>query len=366
MSLPHLLHTPLYEAHLAAGARMVDFGGWEMPIHYGSQIEEHHAVRKYVGMFDVSHMCVIDVLGPDAKAFLQYVLSNDVDQLKEPLQALYTCMLNPEGGIIDDLIVYDQTDSQWRLVVNAACATKDLAWLNRVAQHMQYAVKIEPRRDLAILAVQGPQAQEALSTVRPAWQSALKALTSFKAHVIGDTFIACTGYTGEAGYEIILPAVEVLSLWHDLLASGVKPCGLGARDTLRLEAGMNLYGQDMNDLTLPAQAGLSWVVSLKNTERKFVGRQALEQLPGIGKLMGLQLLERGVMRAHMSVLTDHGVGEITSGSMSPTLGYSIAFARLPNAVVIGDQVMVDIRGKQISARVCKRVFVRQGQSLINP
>lgn len=365
MSLP-LLHTPLYESHLAAGARMVDFGGWEMPIHYGSQIEEHHAVRKQVGMFDVSHMCVVDVSGPGAKAFLQHVLSNDVDQLKEPLAALYTLMLNPEGGIIDDLIVYYQTDSQWRLVVNAACATKDVAWLNRVAQHRQATVQIEPRRDLAILAVQGPQAHQALSTVRPPWQAAIQNLTPFKAHVIGDTFIACTGYTGEVGYEIILPAIDVASLWHDLLAFGVKPCGLGARDTLRLEAGMNLYGQDMNDLTLPSQAGLSWAVSLKNTERKFVGRQALEQLSGMGKLMGLQLLERGVMRAHMPVLTDHGVGEITSGTMSPTLGYSIAFARLPNSVVMGDQVKVDIRGKQVMARVCKRVFVRHGQALINP
>jgi len=365
MSLP-LLHTPLYEAHLAAGARMVDFGGWGMPIHYGSQIEEHHAVRQQVGMFDVSHMCVVDVFGRNAKAFLQQVLSNDVDQLKQPVQALYTCMLNPEGGIIDDLIVYYQTDTQWRLVVNAACATKDIAWLNRVAQHMQVDVQIEPRRDLAILAVQGPQAQNALSSVRPAWRVALKGLTSFRAHVIGEVFIACTGYTGEAGYEIILPAVEVLSLWHDLLAYGVKPCGLGARDTLRLEAGMNLYGQDMNDLISPAQAGLSWTVSLKNTERKFIGRQALEDFPGKGKLVGLQLLDRGVMRAHMSVLTAHGLGEITSGTMSPTLGYSIAFARLPSSVVIGDQVEVDIRGKQVQARVCKRLFVRHGQAVIAP
>jgi aminomethyltransferase len=361
-----LLHTPLYDAHVTAGARMVDFGGWEMPIHYGSQIDEHHAVRKQVGMFDVSHMCVVDVSGPDAKTFLQSVLSNDVVQLKHPIQALYSCMLNPEGGIIDDLIVYYQSDEQWRLVVNAACASKDLAWLNRVAQHMQVTVQIEPRRDLAILAVQGPQAQNALLAVRPTWHDALQDLTAFRAQVIDDVFVACTGYTGEAGYEIILPADEVASLWHDLLAYGVKPCGLGARDTLRLEAGMNLYGQDMNDLILPSQAGLSWSVSLKNTERQFIGRQALEQWPVSGKLVGLQLLERGVMRAHMSVLTAHGKGEITSGTMSPTLGYSIAFARLPDAVALGDQVQVDIRGKQVLARVCKRLFVRHGQAVINP
>lgn len=360
-----LSRTPLFEAHVAAGARLVDFGGWEMPIHYGSQLDEHHVVRQAVGMFDVSHMCSVDISGQDAKVFLQHVLANDVDLLNEPIQALYSCMLNPDGGIIDDLIVYYLGNTQWRLVLNAGCAEKDISWLHQVAHEMGVSIKIQPRRDLAMLAVQGPQAKDTLSSVRPAWQSALNSLTPFRAQIADEALVAYTGYTGESGYEIILPADHALSLWHDLLRAGVKPCGLGARDTLRLEAGMNLYGQDMTEFIRPDQAGLAWSVSLKNTERKFIGRAALEQRQTTGKLLGLQLLERGVMRAHMSVLTAHGAGEITSGTMSPTLGYSIAFARLPDSVKVGDLVEVDIRGKHIPARVCKRPFVRHGKAVVH-
>lgn len=356
-----LLKTPLFDAHVSAGARMVDFGGWEMPVSYGSQIEEHHTVRQAAGVFDVSHMRSLDLMGDDARAFLRRLLANDVDKLTEPGRALYSCMLNPEGGVIDDLIVYFFAPDRWRLVINAACADKDIAWMLRVQQAGGYGVTMLPRTDLAMLAVQGPRAANLLGQVRADWQPSLEALKPFRAVELGATTVARTGYTGEDGFEVMVPAAEVVVLWDDLLAAGVKPCGLGARDTLRLEAGMNLYGQDMDALVLPAQAGLTWTVSLKDPARDFVGRSAITAFPAVGQLIGLRLLEKGVMRAHMKVATPHGEGEITSGTMSPTLGVSIAMARLPEAVQLGAQVQVNIRGKSVPAQVCKLPFVRHGQ-----
>jgi aminomethyltransferase len=358
-----LQRTPLFDAHLAAGARLVDFGGWEMPLHYGSQIEEHHVVRQAAGMFDVSHMRSVDVLGSQAKEFLRYLLANDVNKLKLPGRALYSCMLNPQGGIIDDLIVYYFANDSWRLVVNAACAPTDIAWMQRVAQAKSFDVKVTPRDDLALLAVQGPQALRMLGEVRARWAEAIEKVKPFTAAVFEDVVVARTGYTGEDGVEIMLPAGDIGKLWDDLLTAGVKPCGLGARDTLRLEAGMNLYGQDMDALTLPAQAGLTWTVALSDADRLFIGRAAIEQFPADGQMVGLRLLEKGVMRAHMVVQTSHGDGEITSGTMSPTLGVSIAMARLPQAVTIGDQVHVIIRGKSVPAKVCRLPFVRHGKAV---
>ncbi len=364
MSSP-LKRTPLADTHLAAGARMVDFGGWDMPVHYGSQIEEHHHVRRAAGMFDVSHMLNVDVSGPDAKAFLQRLLANDVSRLTQPGKALYSCMLNPQGGIIDDLIVYFFSPVQWRLVVNAGTAVKDLAWMQRVAHASQLDVQIEPRRDLAMIAIQGPDARAKLWSARPAWQSATESLSPFHAAMLSDAMVARTGYTGEDGFEVVVPADAVVSLWHDLVAQGVRPCGLGARDTLRLEAGMNLYGQDMDDLVTPDQAGLTWTVSLKDNTRDFVGRQALEQVSKPMGFMGIKLLERGVMRSHMRVRTSKGMGEVTSGTMSPTLGFSIGFARLPSGVLPGEHVEVDIRGKWVPAQLCKLPFVRNGQPVVH-
>jgi len=364
MSSP-LKRTPLADTHLAAGARMVDFGGWEMPVHYGSQIEEHRHVRQAAGMFDVSHMLNVDVSGPDAKAFLQKLLANDVSRLTQPGKALYSCMLNPQGGIIDDLIVYHFSPVQWRLVVNAGTADKDLAWMQRVAYASQLDVQIEPRRDLAMIAIQGPDARAKVWSARPAWQSATESLPPFQAVMLPDAMVARTGYTGEDGFEVVVSADAVVSLWHDLVAQGVYPCGLGARDTLRLEAGMNLYGQDMDDLVTPDQSGLTWTVSLKDTTRDFVGRQALEQVSKPMSFMGIKLLERGVMRSHMNVRTSKGMGEVTSGTMSPTLGFSIGFARLPNGVLPGEHVEVDIRGKWVPAQLCKLPFVRNGQPVIH-
>ncbi|AZY51441.1 glycine cleavage system aminomethyltransferase GcvT [Bordetella avium] len=359
-----LKHTPLAETHLAAGARMVDFGGWEMPLAYGSQLEEHHAVRQDAGMFDVSHMLNADITGPDATAFLRYLVANDVARLNTPGKALYSCMLNPQGGVIDDLIIYYFAPDSWRVVVNAGTAEKDMAWMARVAAAGNFDVVITPRRDLAMIAVQGPNARAKVWAARPAWQPASEGLGPFTAAILPeDTLVARTGYTGEDGFEIVLPASAAVALWQDLVAQGVRPCGLGARDTLRLEAGMNLYGQDMDELVQPNQAGLSWTVSLKDAERRFIGRDALEQFATPCAFLGLKLSERGVMRAHMAVRTPQGMGLTTSGTMSPTLGVSIAFARLPLDVQPGSAVEVDIRGKWVPALVCKLPFVRNGKAV---
>ncbi len=358
-----LKRTPLAAVHVAAGARMVDFGGWEMPVNYGSQIEEHHAVRRDAGIFDVSHMLNVDISGADSTEFLRTLVANDVSRLTQPGRALYSCMLNPQGGVIDDLIIYFWTSTQWRLVVNAGTADKDIAWMQRVAAAGHYAVTIAPRRDLAMVAVQGPQAREKVWAARPAWRAATESLIAFSAATLSDTMIARTGYTGEDGFEIVVPAEQVETLWNDLVAQQVQPCGLGARDTLRLEAGMNLYGQDMDELIHPNQAGLTWTVSLKDATRAFVGREAVEKFSDPRTFIGLKLLERGVMRAHMVVKTSKGLGEVTSGTMSPTLGFSIGFARLPVGILPGDAVEIDIRGKWVPAEVCKLPFVRHGQAV---
>jgi aminomethyltransferase len=359
-----LKRTPLAEAHLSAGARMVDFGGWEMPLAYGSQIEEHHAVRRDAGMFDVSHMRNVDIDGAGATAFLRRLLANDVAKLSVPGKALYGCMLNPEGGVIDDLIVYYFAPDRWRAVVNAATADKDIAWMQRVAAAGGHDVTVTARADLAMIAVQGPHARAKVWAARPDWRAASEGLGPFTAVQAGpDTLVARTGYTGEDGFEIVVPAAEAVPLWHDLAAQGVRPCGLGARDTLRLEAGMNLYGQDMDELTQPGEAGLTWTVSLKDAARAFIGRAALEQFATPRAFLGLRLDDRGVMRPHMKVRTPLGAGEITSGTMSPTLGHSIAFARLPQGVQPGTAVEVEIRGKWMPATVSKLPFVRNGKAV---
>ena len=355
--------TPLYDQHVAAGARMVDFGGWDMPLHYGSQIEEHHQIRRDVGMFDVSHMTVVDVTGTEAKGYLQYLLANDVGRLSLAGKALYTAMLNEQGGIIDDLIVYLMQDG-YRLVVNASTREKDLAWMN--AQAEEFAVTLTERSDLAMLAIQGPRAREVAASVVSDTRGALiNDIKPFQGLVDGDWFIARTGYTGEDGLEIILPAAEIADLWDALLAAGCKPCGLGARDTLRLEAGLNLYGSDMDETVSPLAANMAWTIAWEPGEREFIGREALEAQRDAGdqpKLVGLVLSERAVLRSHQKVIVDGiGEGEITSGSFSPTLGLSIALARVPRDT--GDHAKVEIRGKQFAVRVIKPGFVRNGKPL---
>ncbi len=356
-------HTPLYQAHIESQGKMVDFGGWEMPLNYGSQIQEHHQVRTNCGMFDVSHMSVVDFKGVQAKKFLQMLIANDVDKLKTEGKALYSCMLNELGGVVDDLIVYYQDDENYRMVINAGTTQKDIDWIN--AQVQDFEVSVEPRFDLAMIAVQGPNARKKVFSAIPGVEEVAGELKPFNAASIGSLFIARTGYTGEDGFEIILPEKSAEFTWKMLLEVGVRPCGLGARDTLRLEAGMSLYGSEMDELVSPLEAALSWTVDLSDEDRQFIGRDALQALQdqGVEKtIVGLVLEGKGVIRDHQKVLTNIGEGETTSGTFSPTMNQAIALARVPK----GSEGLCEIkmRNKLVSAKIVKPPFVRNGKVLV--
>jgi aminomethyltransferase len=355
--------TPLNAAHRAMGAKMVDFGGWDMPVNYGSQIDEHHQVRNDCGMFDVCHMRVVDAKGDGVRAFLRYLLANNADKLHMPGRALYSAMLRPDGHVIDDLIIYFMTEQWFRIVVNAGTADKDIAWMKEQAAKVAPQLTITSRDDLAMVAIQGPNARAKVWQVLPQTQAATEGLKSFQAADCGEYYVARTGYTGEDGFEVMLPKEQVEAFWFALSKVGVKPIGLGARDTLRLEAGMNLYGQEMDESVGPLESGLAWTVDLQS-ERDFIGKAALLANPPSSKLVGLVLLDRGVLRGHQKVQTAHGAGEITSGSFSPTLEKSIALARVPNGVQIGNTVQVEIRDKLLNASVVKYPFARNGKGLI--
>ena len=352
-------HTPLHQAHIDAGARMTDFGGWDMPINYGSQIEEHHQVRQHAGMFDVSHMTVVDINGAQSRQYLSYLLANDVARLKTPGKAFYSCMLNEHGGIVDDLITYYLGEDFFRVVVNAATHDKDMAWIRSQAQ--AFDVEVTERGELAMIAVQGPAARKAVySLLHEQEVTVAAALKPFSAAQLGELFVARTGYTGEDGFELSLPADSAGELWRQLLGVGVVPCGLGARDTLRLEAGMNLYGQDMDETVTPFESGLDWTVVLKD-ERAFIGKQALLEQKANGvknKLTGLVLTGRGVLRHGQRITTNHGEGLITSGSFSPTLQRAIAFARLPYEA--SGNCQVDMRGRLLDCNIVQPPFARNG------
>ena len=369
----NLKRTILFETHKNAGAKLVDFGGWEMPVNYGSQIEEHLATRTNCGIFDVSHMAAVDVIGIDAKSFLEKVVANNVNKLKNNGQALYGCLLNEHAGVIDDLIVY-RLDPNYRLVINAATAHTDLEWLTKQASAFG-DVKLIPRRaDLnnsqnpqGMVAVQGPNALNLIKQAIPELANAASELKVFHAACVetslGEIMIARTGYTGEDGAELLIPLANTAKAWDLLVNAGAQPAGLGARDTLRLEAGMNLYGQDMNDQTSPLDVGLSWTID-RSTDRDFIGRSALEKTPQQFVFMGLILQDKGVLRAHQIVKSSKGQGEITSGTFSPSLQKSIALAKLPINSEVGDVVQVVIRDKELNAIVVKAPFVRHGKALV--
>jgi len=323
-------------------------------------------VRLDAGMFDVSHMRIIDLKGSDTPAFLGRLIANDPARLRVPGQALYSCMLNRQGGVIDDLILYFRAPARYRLVVNAAAADKDLAWMRDQAAGM--AVHSRPRQDLAMIAVQGPNARTRSVDLIPA-QLRERSLTLKPFTVVeqSDWFISRTGYTGEDGFEIICPADEAPILWRGLQDAGIAPCGLGARDTLRLEAGLNLSGQDMDETVTPPESGLAWTVAWEPVERDFIGRSALEaqrERGGLRRFVGLLLTNRGVLRRHQEVFSgDEPVGEITSGGFAPSLRRSIAFARV--APGSGEECRVLIHDKAVSARVVKPPFVRNGKPRID-
>ena len=374
-----LQRTPLYQSHVDNNGKIVDFSGWELPIHYGSQIDEHEAVRTDAGMFDVSHMVITDVEGAQAKAWLQKLLANDVAKLKTVGKALYSGMLNAEGGIIDDLIVYlmNEEETQYRIISNAATRDKDLANFNKVAEGFE--VTLTERPELAILAIQDPNAVAKLKQAKPSWSDILDSLKPFVGADLADTeaanwFVARTGYTGEDGVEVILPGENATEFYQLMLDHGVKPAGLGARDTLRMEAGMNLYGHDMDETTSPYECNMGWTLALKD-DRDFVGREALvakrKEAKENGTAMrqvGLLLETRGVLREGMTVTINQGTdkettGTITSGTFSPSLKQSITIARIPESVTEEDSVQVDLRGKGkfVDVRVLKLPFVRNGE-----
>lgn len=354
--------TPLYQSHVDAGAKVVDFGGWDMPLHYGSQLEEHHIVRTAAGAFDVSHMTVVDVTGNEATAFLQKLFANDIGKLKDKGKALYSCMLNNQGGVVDDLITYYLGPNRYRVVVNAATRDKDMAWIN--AEVEGFDAEVNERPGLAMIAVQGPDARALAATVIDAdWREAALALKPFYGLEAGDMFIARTGYTGEDGWEIMLPESMAAAFWKQCVDAGIKPCGLGARDTLRLEAGMNLYGSDMDESISPLEAGLGWTIAWEPEDRDFIGRGPLTDMranKSRQKFAGLILEGKGVLRDHMRVVVDGlADGEITSGGFSPTLERSVAMARLPAGNY--DRAQVEVRGRLLDVRVVNMPFVRNGK-----
>jgi aminomethyltransferase len=353
--------TPLFDCHLHENAKMVDFAGWEMPLHYGSQIQEHHQVRQDAGMFDVSHMSIVDLHGKDTAQYLRYILANNVDRLV-PFKALYTCLLNEAGGIIDDLIVYRLQGDFFRIVSNSGTHDKVIAWLKKQASG--FDLELSERPDLAMLAIQGPRVNEKMHALfAPEDLKSISELKPFTVFINDEFFVARTGYTGEEGFEIIMPAAIAPTLWQKAVEAGIKPCGLGARDTLRLEAGLNLYGIDMDEKVTPLESNLTWTVAFTPEDRNFIGRAALEQQQQSGaknKLVGLVLEGNGVLRNHQKVLVEGvGEGEITSGSFSPTLNKGIALARVP--ATIGTQCLVEMRGKHVTAQVIKPPFVKQGK-----
>jgi aminomethyltransferase len=354
--------TPLYNKHVEAGAKIVDFGGWDMPLHYGSQKEEHHVVRSKAGVFDVSHMTIVDLRGDRTREFLRYLLANDVAKLQVPGKALYTAMLNENGGVIDDLIVYFMHETWFRLIVNAATRDKDLAWIQKHAAAFDVAVSEVVAT--AMLAVQGPNARElAAECVAAEWREQALALKPFSGMEAGELFVARTGYTGEDGWEIVMPVARAEAIWDQLLGNGIAPCGLGARDTLRLEAAMNLYGSDMDETVSPLEAGMAWTIAWQPPERSFIGRAKLEEKnadPKLQRFVGLLLDDKGVLRDHQRVVVDGvGEGEITSGGFSPTIGRSIALARVPAGDFAAAQV--DVRGKLLNVSIVPTPFVRNGQ-----
>lgn len=357
--------TPLHQQHLDAQGQMVDFYGWSLPMSYGSQLEEHHAVRRHAGMFDVSHMAIVEVTGDQAHDFLRYLLANDIAKMKQTGRAQYTLMLNQQGGVLDDLIVFFAEQQRYRLIFNAANAQRNIDWVKQQAH--DYDVVVSYLQNLANVAVQGPKACELVQTLKPELSEQLSNLKPFRFIESQQWWLSRTGYTGEDGLEIMLPAGEVPAFWQSLLTAGVKPCGLGARDTLRIEAGLNLYGQDMDESTLPMESNLDWVVSWKDTERDFIGRQALEIQAGKSSqhLMGVVLLERGVLRSGQQAYSGDIVqGTVTSGTFSPTMQRGIGLIRVDKSVTINDQVAISYRRRVMQAQIVKPPFVRQGQVLI--
>ena len=350
--------TTLFEQHKNLGAKMVDFGGWSMPINYGSQINEHKVVRSDVGIFDVSHMSVFDLSGSEQEEFLKYLLPNDVNKIKNSGRALYSPLLNNDGGILDDLIVYN-LGTHYRIISNCATRSQNHDWF--LKQSKNYDVKIKLMSDLSIVAIQGPNSKNILDKVGI---YNLNTMSDFDVKIYNSLMIAKTGYTGEEGFEVVIANSDVESFWMDLLGAGAPPIGLGARDTLRLEAGLNLYGSDMDINNNPYESNLAWTIDLNDKNRDFIGKIALEDIKKdtYKELKGIILRDKGILRSHQLVEHKAGNGEILSGSYSPSFGFSIAFARLDKGH--DGEGKVKIRNNEFKVEIVSLPFMRKGKMLI--
>jgi aminomethyltransferase len=361
-----LKRTPLYEEHHALGARLVEFGGWEMPVQYSGILEEHQAVRTHAGLFDVSHMGEFKVEGADALAFLQYLVPNDVSRLAVH-QALYTQLCLPNGGTIDDLLIYRLAEQQYMLVVNAANIDKDFQWVQGQSGHFQHVSVTNQSDTTALLALQGPEAQAILQPLTEIDLTSIRYYRFTAGRVDGiDCIVSRTGYTGEDGFELYCAPVDVVKLWNDLLAAGkshgLLPAGLGARDTLRLEAGMCLYGHELDEQTNPLEARLDWTVKLDKGD--FIGRDALLAVKEHGPkrlLVGIEMVERGIARGGYAIYADgQQVGTVTSGAPSPTLHKNIGMGYVDAAhAAVGQAVQIDIRGKRTAAQIVTLPFYKR-------
>ena len=367
-----LKRTPLYNEILSQGGRMVPFAGWEMPVQFTSVVEEHQSVRQGAGIFDISHMGIVLIKGKNAKDAFQRIVPTDLNRISTG-EACYTLILNEKGGIIDDIIVYELDSlenniEQLLIVINAACTNEDIAWFKK---HLEpTGLSITHIHDRVLLALQGPKAKIKLESILKISLSNLSKFShcnfdiqTIYPHLSGSIFISRTGYTGEDGFEIMMSKEAGKKLWIDLINKGCIPCGLGSRDTLRLEAGMHLYGNDINIKTTPFEAGLGWTIHLEMNSN-FIGREALEQqaIEGIKvRMVGLELNEKAIARhGHKIFSSGKAVGEVTSGSWSPSLSKSIAMAYLPlNLVQTGNTIEIQIRNKLYEAHIVKRPFYRK-------
>ena len=349
--------TPLHNAHIQLGAKMVNFSNWEMPISYSSLIKEHNAVRNAAGIFDVSHMSVFDFDGGNQIAFFKKIFANDIKKIYKDNKAIYGALLNEEGGILDDLIIY-HANNKFRLVSNCSTREQNKQWLEKYA--VEFGVKVMERSDMGILAIQGPDALNKILEIKEI-DAQVNTLQSFGCMFEGDKLYARTGYTGEDGLELIVPTQDINHLWDQALELGCTPIGLGARDTLRLEAGLNLYGNDMTINNHPYESNLGWTIDMSDKNREFIGKNALLSIDQSKsqKIVGIILQDKGVLRSGYEITHEQGKGVVLSGSYSPTLQSSIGLARVDQGYKENGKVM--IRNKVLNIDFVSPRFLGQGK-----
>ena len=349
--------TPLNKSHIELGAKMVNFSNWEMPISYSSLIEEHNAVRSTVGIFDVSHMSVFDFDGDNQVAFFEKIFANDIKKIYKDNKAIYGALLNEEGGILDDLIIY-HANNKFRLVSNCSTREQNRQWFEKHA--IEFGVKVMERSDMGILAIQGPDALNKILKIKEI-DNQVNTLQSFGCMFEGDKLYARTGYTGEDGLELIVPTKDINHLWDQALELGCTPIGLGARDTLRLEAGLNLYGNDMTINNHPYESNMGWTIDMSDESREFIGKDALLLIDQSKsqKIVGIILQDKGILRSGYEITYEQGKGVVLSGSYSPTLQSSIGLARVDQGYKENGKVM--IRNKLLNIDFVSPRFLGQGK-----